>query len=95
MLAGRIAEEVIFGRITSGAFDDLQKVYEVAKNMVIKFGMSDILGNIGFKEDEMNKIYSNDTQNIIDNEIGKIVKEASDKTRILILKHKETLQKYN
>ena len=52
ILGGRCAEEVFNnGKITTGAYDDLQKAYDIANNMITKFGMSETLGYIGFSDD--------------------------------------------
>lgn len=48
ILGGRVAEEEFFGSITTGAYDDLKKAYELAHNMVTKLGMSTNLGYIGY-----------------------------------------------
>jgi len=86
MMGGRVAEEVIFGDITTGAYDDLQKATQLARDMVCRYGMSAALGPVSFgKENGMvflgrdigdEKNYSEQTANAIDAEIKKIVEEA-------------------
>jgi AFG3 family protein len=61
ILGGRCAEEVFFGRITTGAYDDLKKAYEMAYAMVTKYGMSEKIGYIGYVESDYNKTYSDQT----------------------------------
>jgi len=51
-------------QITTGASDDLQKVYELANSMVKKLGMSESIGYLSFKEDDIVKIYSEQTQKV-------------------------------
>ena len=50
ILGGRMAEEKFFNKITNGAADDLKKAYEIAHNIVVKLGMNDEIGYIGFKD---------------------------------------------
>ena len=86
MMGGRVAEEVIFGDITTGAYDDLQKATQLARDMVCRYGMSVALGPVSFgKENGMvflgrdigdERNYSEQTANAIDAEIKKIVEEA-------------------
>jgi ATP-dependent Zn protease len=58
ILGGRMAEEHFFGKVTTGAADDLQKVYELTRAMVTQFGMSEVIGNIGFEEENYINKYS-------------------------------------
>jgi AFG3 family protein len=68
-----VFEEEFFGSITTGAYDDLKKAYELAHNMVTKLGMSN-LGYIGYQEGEYgNKSYSDHTNMLIDTEIKNII----------------------
>lgn len=62
ILGGRMAEEVFFGRISTGASDDLQKAYRLAKMIVTRYGMSSSLGWLNFEETEYAKIYSHKTE---------------------------------
>jgi AFG3 family protein len=52
ILGGRVSEEIFFGQVTTGAYDDLKKAYEVAHSIVTKFGMNDVIGYVGFQEGE-------------------------------------------
>ena len=47
-MGGRVSEETFFGEVTTGAYDDLKKAYEVAHNIVTKFGMSENIGYVGY-----------------------------------------------
>jgi AFG3 family protein len=66
ILGGRCAEEFFFNRITTGAYDDLRKAYDMAHALVTKLGMSQKVGFIGFKESEYSKTYSEATSKLID-----------------------------
>lgn len=91
ILGGRVAEEVCFGRITTGASDDLQKATSIAQALVASFGMNERLGTIGYNYDAeaFNKPFSEDTNRIIDEEVRRIVGECLERTRELILSKKE------
>lgn len=58
ILGGRCAEEEFFGKITNGASDDLQKAYQIAHNVVVKLGMNDRVGNVGFRDSDYLRPYS-------------------------------------
>lgn len=88
ILGGRISEEHFFGKVTTGAADDLQKVFRIARAMVTQFGMSNVIGYVGFEQEGFINKYSEKTAANIDHEIMKIVKEAEDRCRVLI-KEKE------
>jgi AFG3 family protein len=92
ILAGRCSEEVFNGKSTTGAYDDLQKAFELAKNMVTKFGMSQIIGHIGLEEDQYYKKYSEDTARNIDDEIKKILDECQQKTLKLCEEYKPKIK---
>ena len=64
ILGGRCAEEEFFGEVTTGAYDDLKKAYELAFNLVTKYGMSENLGNVGFVDKDYNKVYSSYTNKV-------------------------------
>ena len=66
ILGGRVAEEEFFGRITTGAYDDLNKAFQYARAQVSQLGMSKKIGNINFSENDLRmKMYSNETNNVI------------------------------
>lgn len=84
-LGGRLAEEEFFGQVTTGAYDDLQKVYKYAHHMVTKLGFSEKLGYISFEENRYGKKgYSKEYNHIIDEEINKIVNRSVDRARQII-----------
>ncbi len=90
-MGGRIAEELIFGpqKVTTGASSDIRMATEIARRMVTEWGMSDKLGPLRYAGDQeevflghsvsQTKTMSNDTANIVDTEIRRIVEEAYDR----------------
>lgn len=95
VLGGRAAEELFFGRISTGALNDLEKVTKQAYAMVSFFGMSDRIGNRSFydssgqNEYSFNKPYSDDTAKAIDEEVKSIIDLAYEKAKELLLKYRE------
>ena len=64
-LGGRISEEIFFGRVTTGASDDIRKVTQIAQNLVTQFGMSERIGLIGYEQGEYgDKPYSQNTAQV-------------------------------
>ena len=96
-LGGRAAEEVVFGEVSSGALDDLEKVTKQAYTMVAYYGMDDKLGNISYYdstgqyEQSMHRPYSEATANLIDEEVRKTVDVAYERTKKLLIKHRSEL----
>jgi cell division protease FtsH len=101
LLGGRVAEELIFDSITSGASNDLERVTLIARKMVCEWGMSDKLGPLAFGEKEGEvflgrdfghvKNYSEATARVIDDEIQRIVEENHVRTREILTQHKDAL----
>jgi AFG3 family protein len=81
-------EELVFGKISTGALSDLQHVTKVASAMVTVYGMNDKIGNLSFydpqNENGFTKPYSEETGKIIDTEIRKIIEQAYEKTKNLL-----------
>ncbi|KAG6526668.1 hypothetical protein ZIOFF_016669 [Zingiber officinale] len=92
-LGGRASEEVLLGKISTGAQNDLEKVTKMTYAQVAVYGFSDKVGLLSFpqKEDsfEMNKPYSSKTEAIIDEEVREWVSKAYTKTLELIKEHKD------
>ncbi|KAE9620483.1 putative ATPase, AAA-type, core, peptidase, FtsH, peptidase M41, FtsH extracellular [Lupinus albus] len=92
-LGGRAAEQVLIGRISTGAQNDLEKVTKMTYAQVAVYGFSDKVGLLSFpqREDsfEMSKPYSSKTAAIIDNEVRELVSKAYEHTLQLIEEHKE------
>jgi len=96
-LGGRAAEQIIFGKISTGALSDLERVTKVAYSIVTVYGMNEKIGNISFydskqSEYSMSKPYSEDTAKTIDEEVKKIVDEAYQRTITLLTEKKEQLE---
>ncbi|MFK5926844.1 MAG: ATP-dependent zinc metalloprotease FtsH [Desulfuromusa sp.] len=102
LLGGRIAEEVTFESVTSGASNDLERVTAIARKMVCEWGMSEKIGPMAFGEKEGGEVflgrdmghiknYSEATAVDIDNEIRKIVNENYELTQTLIKNHQQQL----
>jgi cell division protease FtsH len=101
-LGGRAAEEIVFDEITTGAANDLEKVTQTAKQMTMRFGMSDKLGprvlghNHGapFLGRDMHSEpdYSDDMARTIDSEIRRIIEEAHQRARDILVEHRADLE---
>ncbi len=97
-LAGRAAEEVVFGNISTGALNDLEKVTKQARAMVTVYGLNKKIGNLTYydssgQEYQFNKPYSEKTAEIIDEEISKIIENQYNRALELLKEHKEELMK--
>ncbi|XP_022866234.1 ATP-dependent zinc metalloprotease FTSH 10, mitochondrial-like [Olea europaea var. sylvestris] len=92
-LGGRAAEQVLIGKISTGAQNDLEKVTKMTYAQVAVYGFSDNVGLLSFpqRDDamEMTKPYSSKTAAIIDSEVREWVAKAYDRTSLLIEEHKE------
>ena len=101
LLGGRVAEEIIFGDITTGASNDIKRATGTARAMVMKYGMSDKIGLIAYEneDDEVfigrdlahTRSYSEEVARQIDEEIHRIIQECHDHARKLILEHENVL----
>uniref|UniRef100_A0A6Q2WQE1 AAA+ ATPase domain-containing protein n=1 Tax=Esox lucius TaxID=8010 RepID=A0A6Q2WQE1_ESOLU len=94
MLGGRVAEQVFFGKITTGAQDDLKKVTQSAYAQIVQFGMSEKLGQVSFDmprqgEMVMEKPYSEATAELIDQEVRDMVDSAYQRTMELIVSKRD------
>lgn len=87
-LGGRAVEEIVFGKISTGALSDLQHVTRMAYAMVSMYGMNPVLGNISFydpqNDGQFSKPYSEETGKIIDEEVRKLINEAYQRTKSLL-----------
>ena len=101
LLGGRIAEQIIFSEISTGAQNDLEKVTSIAYNMVMVYGMSDKLGNLSFFESNnpyygspgIDKKYGEETARLIDREVMSIVEESRIKVVEMLTVNREKLEK--
>ncbi|XP_044843673.1 AFG3-like protein 1 isoform X4 [Mauremys mutica] len=98
MLGGRVAEQLFFGRITTGAQDDLKKVTQSAYAQVVQFGMSDKLGQVSFdflQQGELltEKPYSEATAQLIDEEVRSLINSAYERTQELLTRCHNQVEK--
>ena len=102
-LGGRIAEEIIFGDITTGASSDIKKATKVARMMVTRFGMSENIGVICYEDDDDEvfigrdlahaKSHSEEVASEIDKEVKSIIDDCYKKAKDIILQHENVLHK--
>jgi len=94
-LGGRCAEKIFFGKITNGAQDDLQKVTQLAYAQVTQYGMSEKVGQISYSSDQnqLQKPFSEATAELIDEEVRRIVSEASTRTIQVLNDNKSLVEK--
>ncbi len=102
-LGGRAAEEVVFGEITTGAANDIEKATTIAKQMVMRFGMSEKLGarTLGHNQDQpflgrefrQEPDYSEEIAREIDDEIRRIVEQGREQAMAVLREHREQLDR--
>jgi len=102
LLGGRVAEEIIFGEISTGAHNDLQRSTDIATSMVKEYGMSETLGYVTFEKEKQplflpssffsSKEYSEDTARQIDAEVKKIVDETYGRAKGILTSQKDKLK---
>lgn len=96
-LGGRASEDIFFGKISTGAQNDLQQITKTAYAMVTIYGMNDKVGNISFydpqQENAFTKPYSEETSKLIDQEVRKLIDGAYERTRGLLREKKMQVQK--
>ena len=89
-MGGRVAEEIIFGQITTGAQNDLEKITKMAYAMVVDYGMSEEIGYVSFNlsgqqdQPQFNKPFSDDMARRIDAEVKRIIDDVRAQTRVLL-----------
>ncbi|XP_023139062.2 AFG3-like protein 1 [Amphiprion ocellaris] len=98
MLGGRVAEQVFFRRITTGAHDDLRKVTQSAYAQVVQFGMNEAVGQVSFDLPQQGsmvtgKPYSESTAQLIDQEVRLLIDSAFKRTLQLVIDKKEMVEK--
>ncbi len=102
LLGGRMAEQMIFDDITTGAQDDLSKATQIAHKIVCEYGMSERLGPITYrkKSEELflgrelgeGQNYSDQTAQIIDEEVKRLIAEAQERVKAILTEHRPTLE---
>ncbi len=95
-LGGRASEQIFFGKISTGASNDLQQITRMAYGMVTAYGMSDKIGNVSFydptSENTFTKPFSEGTGKIIDEEVKNIIDKAYKQTLALLTEKKEQVE---
>jgi AFG3 family protein len=96
-LGGRAAEQIFFGKISTGASNDLQQITKMAYSMVTTYGMNEKIGNVSFydpsQENTFQKPFSEETGKIIDEEVRKMIDAAYHRTLDLLKSKKEEVEK--
>jgi cell division protease FtsH len=96
-LGGRASEDIFFGKISTGAQNDLQQITRIAYAMVTVYGMNEKVGNISFydpqQETSFTKPYSEETSKIIDQEVRQLIDDAYERTKKLLTDKKEQVAK--
>ena len=104
LLGGRASEEVVFGHISTGAADDLQKVTDVARSMVTRYGMTDALGPLSYEQERRSflaggpemptpRTYSEATAQAIDEQVHKLVESAMQQARAILTERRAKLDR--
>jgi cell division protease FtsH len=102
LLGGRVAEELVYGDVSTGAQDDLQRATDMARHMITQYGMSDRLGQVTFDAPRAGSFlsapeaasrgnYSEETARLIDEEIGRLIHEAHSRVRRTLTDKREAL----
>jgi cell division protease FtsH len=95
-LGGRAAEDIIFGDVSTGAQNDLERITKMAYAMVTVYGMDETIGNVSFndqkKEYSFDKPYSDETARIIDEKVRKMINESYVRTVKLLKSKKNDLE---
>jgi cell division protease FtsH len=95
-LGGRASEDIFFGKISTGASNDLQQITKMAYSMVTVYGMNEKIGNVSFydpaQENYFTKPYSEETGKMIDEEVRKLIDSAYTRTKELLLRRKKEVE---
>ena len=102
LLGGRAAEKIVFGHLSTGAADDLQKVTDIARSMVTRYGMSAELGSVTYERDRRtflnpaeatSREHGEKTANAIDAEVRRLVDEAFERAVSLLEARRDYLDR--
>ena len=104
LLGGRVAEEIIFGDISTGAQNDLMRATDIARSMVKEYGMSEKLGLVTFEKERRpmfldtadfgrGKDYSDETARLIDQEVDQLIKETHQKVHTILENRRDDLER--
>ncbi len=97
-LGGRAAEDIVFGRVSTGALSDLERITKMAYGIVTMYGMNDKIGNVSFYDSKstsdysFTKPYSDATATTIDEEVRNLIAECYDRTKDLLTDKREELE---
>ncbi len=96
-MGGRVAEDIVFGKISTGAQNDLERITKLSYAMVTIYGMNPKIGNVSFNdtqgEYQFNKPYSEKTSEMIDEEVRNLIDGVYQTTKALLLEKREGLEK--
>lgn len=96
-MGGRVAEDIVFGKISTGAQNDLERITKLSYAMVTIYGMNGKVGNVSFNdtqgEYQFNKPYSEKTSELIDEEVRNLIQSVYDRTKALLTEKREGLEK--
>jgi cell division protease FtsH len=102
LLGGRVAEEIVFKDISTGAQNDLQRATDIARSMVTEYGMSEKLGLVTYAKERRPlfldtgfspaKEYSDETAKEIDDEVERLMSEAHDRVKQILSEKREELE---
>jgi cell division protease FtsH len=104
LLGGRAAEQLVFGEISTGAADDLAKATDIARAMVLRYGMSEALGNVTYDRDRspflqpnfpvpQERIYGEDTAHAVDAAVRRFVDRAFEQATVILRRNRELLDR--
>ncbi|MFY0625198.1 MAG: ATP-dependent zinc metalloprotease FtsH [Reichenbachiella sp.] len=96
-LGGRAAEEIVFGKVSTGALSDLERITKMAYSIVTVYGMNESIGNVSYydskqSEYNFNKMYSEATAEKIDLEVKKIIDKSYGRTKALLIDKRDQLE---
>jgi len=104
LLGGRAAETVVFGHLSTGAADDLAKVSDIARSMVMRYGMVESLGHVSYRDERPaflavpgapppSREFSDETAREIDRAVRELVSQAFERARALLLERRDVLER--
>ena len=103
MLGGRVAEQVVFGEVTSGAESDLDQATRLVRRMVTRWGMSDAVGPVALKQGDdhvflgqelgQQREFSEATAKLVDDEVRRVIEEAEEQARALLERNRKALDR--